>query len=521
MNDRPVIYVHNPATLEEVGKVECAFPKDVPVLVEGAREAQRQWAALPLVERARTLKRVQGALVEQSDQVAELVSRETGKPIMEAFATDVMNALSVGDFAIYRMKCHFRQERIDLGHLSLMMRYLGRFSRLVPRPIGVVGVISPWNYPLAIPYAQSMMCLAAGNGVVIKPSSRTPLTVLRMREIMEGAGLPAGLVQVAIGPGKEVGEALASSAVDRIIFTGNSQVGRRIMSLAAQRLTPITLELGGKDAFIILPDADLERAARAACWGSFVNCGQTCAAIKRIYVHRSVQEEFTDLLLKEVRSLRQGYDAKDPSISVGSMISSEAVKDMEEQLARAVGQGANVLIGGGRPEGLAGHFFQPTLLNNVTQGMDIVHEETFGPLVALISTESAEEAVNWANDNRFALGGSLWTADLKRGKELVGNLRSGTVVINNVAYTYGLGSVPWGGRGESGLGRTNGDLGFQELLERQHVHVDRGRFPSEVWWHPYGRESVEAMRDFTILAFGGERRGILTKFLRARRLLRR
>jgi len=519
MSRRPVIHKSNPATLEALGEVECALPEEVPQMVEAARESQVAWGNEAPAKRSQLLRRVQGILAERTDEFAELVSRETGKPFMESLATDVMNALSVGDFAASRIEHVFRESKVDFGPLSSMMRYMGRSSHLVPRPLGVIGIISPWNYPLAIPYSQVMMSLAAGNGVVLKPSSHTPLTAVRMVEMFKEAKLPDGLLQLAIGSGSKVGEALATSDVDRIIFTGHADVGRRIMTLASQRLVPITLELGGKDAMVVLKDADLKRAARAACWGAFVNSGQTCVAVKRIYIDESVEKRFTPLLLKEVSALKQGFDLKDPTISLGSMISEAAVKEMESQLARAVEQGAVVLTGGKRPD-LKGSFFQPTVLR-AEQHMDIVRKETFGPIVSLMTFKGQEEAVSLANDSPFALNGSVWTADVEKGREIATRLRSGTITINNVAYTYGLGATPWGGRGDSGFGRTHGDAGFEELIERQHVHMDRGKFPSEIWWPPYGKEGMEAMHDFTGLAFNGERDGLLQKLLKARRLMRR
>jgi len=519
MSRRPVIHKSNPATLEPLGEVECAFPEEVPRMVESARAAQSSWGRETPDKRSRVLREVQTILAERTDEFAELVSRETGKPLMESLATDVMNALSVGDFAASRVEHLFRDSKVDFGPLSSVMRYMGRSSHLIPRPLGVIGIIAPWNYPLAIPYSQVMMSLAAGNGVVLKPSSSTPLTALRMAEMFKEAGVPEGLLQVAIGPGSTVGEALVRSDVDRIIFTGHTEVGRTIMVQAAQRLTPITLELGGKDAMIVLKDADLKRAARAACWGAFVNCGQTCAAVKRIYVEESAEAKFTSLLLREVAALRQGFDLSDPGVSMGSMISEGAVRDMESQLAKAIEQGAKVLIGGKRPKRI-GHFFEPTVLR-AEQNMDIVQKETFGPITTIMAFKGEEEAVRLANDSPFALNGSVWTSDVAKGRGVATRLRSGTITVNNVAYTYGLGATPWGGSGESGFGRTHGDAGFEELIERQHVHLDRGKFPSEIWWPPYGKEGTEAMHDFTGLAFNGERDRLLQKLLKARRLMRR
>ena len=519
MSRRPIIHKSNPATLEHLGDVECVLPDEVPLMVETSRKAQADWGKETPANRSRTLRKVQGILAKRTDEFAMLVSRETGKPFMESLATDVMNALSVGDFAASQIEHVFRESKVDFGTLSSMLRYMGRTSHLIPRPLGVIGIIAPWNYPLAIPYSQAMMSLAAGNGVILKPSSHTPLTAVRMAEVFKEAGLPEGLFQLAVGSGSQVGEAMATSDVDRIIFTGHADVGRRIMTLASQRLTPITLELGGKDAMIILKDADLKRAARAACWGAFVNSGQTCVAVKRIYLDKSVEGKFTSLLLKEVAAIKQGFDLNDASISMGSMISEGAVKEMEAQMSRAREQGAEVLAGGMRVE-RPGCFFQPTVVK-AEQHLDIVRKETFGPIVALLTFHDEMEAVRLANDSPFALNGSVWTSDLEKGRRIATQLRSGTITINNVAYTYGLGATPWGGRGDSGFGRTHGDAGFEELIERQHVHIDRGKFSSEIWWPPYGEEGMEAMHDFTGLAFNGEKDGLLQKLLKARRLMRR
>lgn len=521
MSRRTVIHKYNPATLEFVGEAEVTPPEELPNIIDKARKAQAEWFALPLEKREDVLRQVQNALADRTEEFVKLVSLETGKPVMEALATDVMNALSVGDFALGRMEHLFRESKVEFGSISTMMRYMGRSSYLIPRPLGVVGIIAPWNYPLAIPYSQTMMALAAGNAVVLKPSSHTPLTALRMGEMMLQAGLPEKLLQVIVGSGEDVGEALVRSDVDRVVFTGHPDVGRRIMTLAAQRLTPLTLELGGKDAFIVLKGADLRRAVKAACWGSFVNAGQTCVAVKRIYLHRSVEKKFTELFLNEVQALKQGYDPEDPSLTLGPLISEKAVQDMEAQVARALEQGAKALTGGKRTPGMKGYFFEPTVIVGAAQGSDLVQKETFGPVVALLTFDDEEEAVRLNNDSAYALNGSVWTADLEKGREMATRLRSGTITVNNVSYTYGLGATPWGGRGESGFGRTHGDAGFEEMIERQHVHLDHGKFPSEIWWPPYGEESMEAMRDFTMLAFIGERDHMLQRLLKARRLMKR
>jgi succinate-semialdehyde dehydrogenase/glutarate-semialdehyde dehydrogenase len=509
----------NPATLEPVGDVKESELDAIGVMLQKARKAQEEWASWPLARRRDALLGVQRRLVQGWERVAEAVSRETGKPRAEAVNTDVLAALVSVDYSVRSMRKLFAPRKVRFESMAPMMRYMGRRSYIVNRPVGVVGIIAPWNYPLGIPFSQTVMALAAGNAVLFKPSPETPLTALEMQRLFDGAGLPDGLLQTFVG-GDEHGKALVKSGVDRIIFTGSSAVGSQIMSLASQRLTPLTLELGGKDPCIVLEDADLERAAEGVVWGAFVNAGQTCVCIKRLYVQEKIYDRFAQMLTSKVSALRLGYGTNGHDVDVGPLISEGALRRTEEMVARAVRDGGEVLVGGKRTEGLKGYFFQPTVIAGAPQASCVVQEETFGPILAMNRFGSDEEAVRLANDCQYALSGSVWTNDLERGRKIAERLNGGTILVNNVAYTYGLPMTPWGGKGMSGYGRTHGAIGFSELVEPHHVHVDDGRFRREVWWHPYRWENMAGGTGLLDVLYGSSYRGRLRAMLSLRKALK-
>ncbi len=482
----------SPISGEEMGNVPIHDAGSLEHVIRSCRRAQNEWVSTSRKRKVTMLTRLLQLMTDRSEEICATVSKETGKPLAEAMSNDLMASLGAVDYCMGWLKRHPDSLQIHQGGLETMMRYLGRKSYVSYRPLGVVGVIAPFNFPLAIPFSQTVMAVACGNGVVIKPSAHTPLSGQLVEELFQQAGFPEGLVKAVSGPG--TGRALAASDVDRVVFTGSSEVGRKVMESAAQRLTPVTLELGGKDPMIVLEDADIERAASGALWGAFVNSGQVCVAVKRILLHKDVYSHFLDLLLHKMESLRQGDGLEDPSVSVGAMIDEDSVGEMEDQVRRAVEQGGRVLAGGSRPEGMEGSFFMPTVVADLPPGSDLWKEETFGPVVVVAPFEGDVDAVKLANDSPFALSASVWTKDLERGKRVASALRAGTVVVNNVLYTYGLPATPWGGRDESGFGRTHGQWGMMELMEPHHVHVDNGKFPRDLWWSPYDEETLEHNR---------------------------
>ncbi|MGH9901902.1 MAG: aldehyde dehydrogenase family protein, partial [Pyrinomonadaceae bacterium] len=359
--------------------------------------------------------------------------------------------------------------------------------------LGVVGIISPWNFPWAIPLGEVVMALVAGNSVVLKPSELTPLVGLKIGEVFRRAGLPEGLLEIVTGDGS-TGAALAAAGVDKIMFTGSVATGRRVAEAAARRLTPVVLELGGKDPMIVLEDADLEAAASAAVWGAFANSGQACASVERCYVHESIALAFTARVVEKVKSLRQDVGTREGT-DVGAMSSERQLRVVEEHVSEAVARGARVLAGGGRARGFErGSFYEPTVLAGVDHTMLVMREETFGPVLPLMTFETEEEAVRLANDSPYGLTASVWTRDTGRGRRVAARVEAGTVMVNEVLYTHGIAQTPWGGVKQSGLGRTHGRPGLLELVAPHHVHVNRLARLHDLWWFPYTPRAARLFR---------------------------
>ena len=511
--------IYSPVDLRMVGEVDETRPEDVQAIVDTCRDSQRTWDLVSKTEKTKCLQRLTRLVAERSEEIAHIVHLETGKPRLEGLNTEAMaSAASCQHAAHWRKK--FRDEKkIDQGSMSMMLRYLGRRSLISYRPLGVIGIISPFNFPFSIPFTQTVTAVAAGNGVVLKPSSETPMTGMLIDRLFQDAGFPSGLVRCVCGPG--TGDALARSNVDKLVFTGSGDVGRKVMRSASDRLTPSIMELGGKDAMVIMRDADIDRASSAAVWGAFVNSGQVCVGIKRIYVDNEVMEEFLGMLVDKTEELKQGDGWNDSDVSLGPMINEKAIQEMERQVEKALQQGGRVLTGGKRNQDYPGHFFLPTIITGLNQDADLIKEETFGPVLAVLPFYDDDEAIKMANDSPFALSGSIWTRDLEKGRRLASLMRSGTIMVNNTIYTYGLPATPWGGNGESGFGRTHGEWGFLEMMETHHVHVDSGKMPRDFWWFPYNRNKERSQIFFMRLFFLNERKGLVKGLMEMRAIMKK
>ena len=467
----------DPATGEEIGRVPLTLPEEVARAVDRARAAQTAWAAKPFGARGRVIMRARKIVLKELDEIALLISRETGKPIAEAITMELTTSIDLMQFYARKAESFLQRERINIG----LYGWMGRTSYLVYKPVGVVGIISPWNFPWATPLDEVVMALMAGNAVVLKPSELTPLTALKIKEALDRAGLPEGLLQVVTGDGS-TGAALIGAGVNKIMFTGSVATGRRVAEAAANYLIPVVLELGGKDPMIVLEDADIENAARGAIWGAFANSGQCCAAVERCYVHESIAQKFTDQVVAETKRLQQSGDRQG---DIGSMSSEQQLRTVERHVYEATARGAVALTGGERTPDVTGPFFPPTVLTNVNHEMDVMREETFGPVLPIMTFRTDDEAVRLANDSVYGLTASVWTKDLARGKRLAEQIDAGTVTLNEVLYTHGIAQTPWGGVKQSGFGRTHGRAGLLELVNQQHIHVNH--FPSlpDVWWFNY------------------------------------
>lgn len=484
------IVSRDPATGEEIGRVSIASAEDVARAVENARAAQRDWAKLSYTERGRIVMSARQVVLEEIEEIARLVSRETGKPLIEAISMEITPTLDLMQFFARQTERLLKPEKIDIGQYGLM----GRSSRIIYKPLGVVGIISPWNFPWAIPLGEVVMALMAGNSVVLKPSELTPLTGIKIRDVFRRAGLAEGLLHVLTGEG-QTGVALVEARVDKIMFTGSVATGKRVAEQAARHLIPVVLELGGKDPMIVLEDADLETAASAAVWGAFSNSGQACASVERLYVQESIAPQFIERITKETRTLRQNKGTTE-NTDIGAMSSERQLSIVEEHVKEAINQGARALTGGARAKGLDGPFYQPTILIGVNHKMMVMREETFGPVLPLMTFKTEDEAVALANDSVFGLTASVWTRNVARGRRIAERLEAGTVMVNEVLYTHGVAQTPWGGVKQSGLGRTHGRLGLLELVTPQHVHVNRLGGIRDLWWFGYTPHAANLFRGF-------------------------
>ncbi|HEY0101357.1 MAG TPA: aldehyde dehydrogenase family protein [Pyrinomonadaceae bacterium] len=484
------IISYDPATGEEVGRAHVFSTAEVAQAVERARTAQKVWGALGYAERGRIMLRARALVLEEMDAIAHLISRESGKPATEALMMELVPTLDLIQFFARRTGRLLKDERIGLGQYNLM----GRSSRIVYKPLGVVGIISPWNFPWAIPLGEVVMSLMAGNAVVLKPSELTPLVGQKIGEVFKRAGLPDDLLSVVTGAGA-TGAALVEAGVDKIMFTGSVATGRRVAEAAARKLIPCVLELGGKDPMLVVEDANVEAAAQAAVWGAFANAGQACASVERCYVHEEIAERFTARVVELTRALKQGEGAREGT-DIGAMSSVRQREIVEEQLRAALAQGARILAGGGRGENPAGTFHAPTVVDRVDHTMELMREETFGPVLPLMTFKTEEEAIARANDSPYGLTASVWTRDIRRGERVAERLEAGTVMVNEVLYTHGIAQTPWGGVKLSGIGRTHGRAGLLELVVAQHIHVNRLARLHDLWWFSYTPRAAELFRGF-------------------------
>ncbi|MDY7081863.1 MAG: aldehyde dehydrogenase family protein [Halobacteria archaeon] len=497
------ILSENPATLEENDETPETSREEVERAVEEARRAQVEWGERSVEERLNVLKEFKHNLIENRREIARTVNSEVGKPFGEAIVVDIIPVVDAVDF-VAREGPRIVEHEIEINNLMMM----DRTSKAVREPLGVIGIISPWNYPFGIPASQIVYGLFAGNAVVLKPAEQTTLTGLKIKEMFDGTGLPDDVLKVVPGRGNVTGDALVNSSIDQMTFTGSETVGDMVHSQCAPRGIPTTLELGGSDPAVVLEDANLELTTDGVVWSRFTNCGQTCAAAKRLYVHNSIFEDVRDEIVRKVEALRVG-DGADDGVDVGPLISEEALEKIHRQVTESVEMGATVVTGGEPLDGdLDGHFYEPTVLEDVTHDMPVVREETFGPVLPIMGFEDEDEAVELANDSRYGLSASVWTRDVDRGEGIARRLEAGTVTINDHTHTYGLNETPWGGCKQSGHGRTHGKWGIEEVTRLKHIHRGSGdTVPAStrmrpIWWFPYPDDYAEKMGDGIEFLYG-------------------
>jgi acyl-CoA reductase-like NAD-dependent aldehyde dehydrogenase len=477
----------NPATGELIGSIETLTPNKVQGVVDDVAEVQPFWAALTLEDRARYMRRAGDVLLEDLDEIAVLLTSEQGKPRVESYTMELLPTVDSLKWIADHGPVILSDEK-----LSMPVFLKSKSAKFTYEPIGVVGVIAPWNYPWSIPFGEVAIALMAGNGVVLKPASLTPLIGERIRLTFEKAGLPEGLVRTVHGGGR-IGDALVKSSAGKIFFTGSVEVGRKVGVECAKRMKGSVLELGGKDPQIVCADADLANAISGAVWGGFANAGQTCSGIERVYVHRDVSDAFVEGVIRETERLTVG-DPRQWTTEIGPMISEEQAKIVTELVDDALESGATKLTGGPTEvEGMKGSFIAPVVLTGVTHEMRIMKEEIFGPVLPIVTVDSEEEAIELANDSEFGLGASVWTKDRAKGERMAHQIQSGMVWTNDHSFSHGACVCAWGGVKDSGLGRSHSKFGFYECVNIKQLAWEPG-WARDMWWQPYDRNLGDAIR---------------------------
>jgi acyl-CoA reductase-like NAD-dependent aldehyde dehydrogenase len=469
-----------------VGEFDCAGPAEVAEAVARAREAQVAWGRASFEARAEVMRRALQVVLRRQDDILAVVMRETGRSRMESTVMEIFPACDSLNFHAKRAKKILADRRVGL-HLLRHKR-----ARIVYRPLGVVGIITPWNGPFIMVLNPTVQALMAGNAVIVKPSEVTPFSGRMVAEVFEEAGLPPGLLQVLLGDGA-TGAALVNGGVDKISFTGSVATGRKIGEACGRQLVPCTLELGGKDPMIVCADADLERAAGGAVFGAFMNNGQFCSSTERVYVHEAVADEFTARVVEKTRALTVG-GPEDGLRDIGPFIAAHQIEIVERQVADAVAAGAKALTGGRRAEHQGRYFYEPTVLTDVTHQMAVMREETFGPVLPIMRVPDERSAIALANDCDYGLGATVWTKDKQRGEQIARQLVSGSVCVNDSSVIYGALELPFGGRRASGVGAVNGEAGLRGYCHAQPILTDRLGLKEEQVWYPYSEEKLTGLQ---------------------------
>jgi succinate-semialdehyde dehydrogenase/glutarate-semialdehyde dehydrogenase len=486
----------NPATGELVGSVATITPDQVQAVVDDVARIQPAWAELDLETRGAYLKRAADALLDDIDELAELLVSEQGKPRAEAYTMELLPTVDALHWCAKAGPKILADEKVRMSQAFLASKK----SRFTYEPIGVVGVIAPWNYPWSIPFGEVAIALMAGNGVVLKPASLTPLLGEAIRRVFEKGGLPEGLIRVVHGGGA-VGDALAKSSAGKIFFTGSVEVGRKVGEVCAGRLKGSVLELGGKDPMIVCADADLDNAISGAVWGGFANAGQTCSGIERVYVMREVADRFVEGVAREAQKLRLGNPIEWET-EIGPMTSPGQYEIVVDLIEDAVAAGATKLCGGPAPvAGLSDKYIAPTVLTGVTHEMRIMKEEVFGPVLPIVVVDSEQEAIDLANDSEFGLGASVWTKDRQKGARIARRIESGMVWVNDHSFSHGACQCAWGGVKDSGVGRSHSKFGFYECVNVKMNAWEPG-LTRDFWWHPYDQTLGDAVRASAKILYG-------------------
>jgi acyl-CoA reductase-like NAD-dependent aldehyde dehydrogenase len=480
------IEVFNPATLERTGEICLATTQDVRDAVARARVAQPAWAQLSFGQRARHVLAVREVLLERMDEIVDTVCADTGKPRVEAIGTEVMAAADV--LTYYARNAH----KLLASHRKPLRRMRQKKLLVSYRPMGVVGIITTWNFPFILSIHPTAQALMAGNAVVLKPSEVTPLVGIKLGEIFSQAGFPEGVFQVVTGDGS-AGAALTEAGCDKISFTGSARTGSEVAVSCGRQLLPLTLELSGKDPMIVCGDADVDRAAKGAVWGAFSNSGQLSMSTERVYVVEKVAKRFIEKVVELTGELRQGPEC-DGEIDVGSLTFAPLIEVIDAQVKDAVAKGARVLTGGQRNPLYDGYFYEPTVLVDVDHSMEIMREETLGPTLPIMVVADEDEAIRLANDSAYDLQASIWSRDGYRARTLGARINARGITVDDSLVAYGLAESPFGGMGGSGIGWLSGEIGIKSYCHMQSVILPRFRVGRQSLRYPYHSGTIKQLQ---------------------------
>ena len=487
----------NPATLEPVGEVCLADTELCGRAIRAAKEAFPLWRDLPSKKKSEIFKKAERILARRAQEAGRLVAMEKGSPYPESLAVEVFGSLQALSYYAANLERLLHPHRTG-HHVPL---FYNKKSSFHFHALGPTLVISPWNFPFLIPFCDVLSALTAGNTLVLRPSTTTPFAALLIGEVFVEAGLPPGVLNVVVCRVPQAEGMITDPDIQTVMFTGSVGVGRRIMELCSRNLTNVTLELGGKDPMIVLEDADLERAARGAVWTAFMNCGQSCGSIERVYAARPLADEFIARVVDLTRQVRVG-DPLEAGVDMGPMANAGQLEVVMDHVKDARTRGARILAGGNRIKTLPGYFVEPTVLDRVDHTMKVMTEETFGPVLPIMAFDTPEEAVALANDSRYGLTASVWTRSRKRAEWFAERLEVGTVTVNDHMYSFVEPRAIWGGIKQTGMGRSHGPYGLHELVDIKYVSMDFLRRPAQTWWFPYDAELARILEK-TVAVYHG------------------
>ncbi|EAN91264.1 aldehyde dehydrogenase, putative [Trypanosoma cruzi] len=482
----------NPAIGKKLEPVERNTVGDVKLAVRHARDAQKVWVALSFAERAKRVEKVKRFLADNAERGASIISQCNGKTRCDALATEILPSVMACEWYAANTARVLAPQKLSRGN----MLFFNKSNTLQYIPLGVVGIISPWNFPFTIPFSEVIMALMAGNGVVLKVATATTHVGRFIEECISAGDFPPGLFVHVVMQGSDVGPAMLKAGVDKLFFTGSVHIGKQLMAAAAETLTPVSLELGGNDPMIVLADASIERAVNCALWAGFQNAGQACASVERIYVHESIHDEFLSELAAKTRALRHGPDINF-NVDIGAVTTEVQLRTIKEHVEDAISRGARI-VAQSTPTGdvSSGNFYPATVLTGVTADMLVMREETFGPVLPVVPFSTEEEAIAMANDCRFALTSSVFSRNRANAWRVAEKLESGVVSINDHLYEHGMSEVPWGGWKNSGIGRTHGELGLKEMCHVRCINDDclpSGFIHRDLWWFPQSHELYDTL----------------------------